>query len=468
MLWALLCAAGQPCGLAKQMFESNAVTRTGNVGVLVVDAASGDTIDAYRADNLLPSASTMKVVSTCTALELLGADYRWKTYLETDGELVGNTLVGNLYVRGTGDPTIASPAFDGRGLMTIWAKKLYELGIHRIEGNVVADLSAFNNGDAMNGGWTFEDMGNYYGMGVFSLNYMENTMQLILRSGQLGDVAEVISTEPADPRLHFTSYARCTNITYDDAMVHGVAFNYDRTITGQIPSGKGTFRVRADMPNPGLTLAEELTAEMKRLGTELTGEVTYMLMPDSKQRTPLYTHQSAPLSKVVAETNIHSNNLYAEAVFRTVALEKGFLPAGVEDARKVVADCWKSRGVKFDPVFMVDGSGLAPQNGIAPSTFVSLLQYMYRSPNYSVFYESLPVSGKSGTLSGMLKKTPLEGRVHAKSGTIAHLRSYCGYIELSGGRVWTFSIVVNNGNGSSTAVRRVMEKYLLELTKGQL
>ena len=170
----------------------------------------------------------------------------------------------------------------------------------------------------------------------------------------------------------------------------------------------------------------------------------------------------------MAETNIHSNNLYAEAIFRTVALENGFLPAGVEDARKVVADCWKSRGVKFSPVFMVDGSGLAPQNGIAPSTFVSLLQYMYRSPNYSVFYESLPVSGKSGTLSGMLKKTPLEGRVHAKSGTIAHLRSYCGYIELSGGRVWTFSIVVNNGNGSSTAVRRVMEKYLLELTKGQL
>ena len=64
MLWALLCAAGQPCGLAKQMFESNAVTRTGNVGVLVVDAATGDTIDAYRADNLLPSASTMKVVSS--------------------------------------------------------------------------------------------------------------------------------------------------------------------------------------------------------------------------------------------------------------------------------------------------------------------------------------------------------------------------------------------------------------------
>ena len=108
MLCALLSAAGQPSRLAKQMFESNDVTRTANVGVLVVDAATGDTIDAYRADNLLPSASTMKVVSTCTALELLGADYRWNTYLETDGELVGNTLLGNLYIRGTGDPTLAS------------------------------------------------------------------------------------------------------------------------------------------------------------------------------------------------------------------------------------------------------------------------------------------------------------------------------------------------------------------------
>lgn len=467
ILLSLLCVQAKAQGLAKSMFESDEITRNANVGVLVVDVKTGKTIDAYRADNLLPTASTMKVISTCTALELLGADYRWSTYLETDGEIVGNTLAGNLYVRGTGDPTLGSESFDGRGLMLVWATKLRELGIERIEGSVIADMSMFDNADAMNEGWTFGDMGNYYGMGVFSLNYLDNTMHINLRSGKAGEVADVISTDPQDPRVHFTSYIRCANINDDEGYAHGVAFNYERTLTGYIPAGKDVFSIRGDLPNPGLTLVEDLTAELRRLGTDVTGGPTFMLSPVVSGRRLLYEHKSAPMSKVVRETNIHSNNLFAESIFRTLALNEGHA-AGVDESREIVADCWKSRGVSFDPVIQVDGCGLAPQNGVSPRTFVSLLRYMYGSDNYEVFRASLPVSGKSGTNRGLLKDTPLEGRVYAKSGTIAHLRAYCGYIELGGGRVWAFSIVVNNGNGSSTAVRREIEKYLLKLTGGQL
>lgn len=466
-LFSLLCVNAKSQGMAKSMFESDEITRNSNVGVLVVDVKTGKTIDAYRADNLLPTASTMKVISTCTALELLGADYRWSTYLETDGEVVGNTLLGNLYVRGTGDPTLGSESFDGRGLMLVWAKKLREMGIERIEGSVIADMSMFDNGDAMNEGWTFGDMGNYYGMGIFSLNYLDNTMHVNLSSGKVGERAEVISTDPQDPRVHFTSYVTCANNDEDNGYVHGVAFNYERTITGEIPAGKDVFSLRADLPNPGLTLVEDLTAELRRLGTDITGGATYMLAPVVKGRTLLYEHKSAPMSDVVRETNIHSNNLFAEGIFRTLAVKEGHV-AGVDESREIVADCWKSRGVEFSPMIQVDGCGLAPQNGVSPRSFVSLLRYMYTSDNYGVFRASLPVSGKSGTLSSFLRGTALDGRVHAKSGTIAHLRSYCGYIELGGGKVWAFSIVVNNGNGSSYAVRREIEKYLLQLTKSEL
>ncbi len=466
-LLSLLCVHAKSEGLAEKMFETDEITRNSNVGVLVVDVKSGKTIDAYRADNLLPTASTMKVISTCTALELLGADYRWSTYLETDGEIVGNTLVGNLYVRGTGDPTLGSESFDGRGLMLVWAQKLRDMGIRRIEGSVIADLSMFDNGDAMNEGWTFGDMGNYYGMGVFSLNYLDNTMHINLRSGKVGDLADVISTDPQDPRMHFTSYIRCADMNDDEGYAHGVAFNYERTLTGFIPAGKDVFSIRGDLPNPGLTLVEDLTAELRRIGTDITGGPTFMLQPVVSGRTLLYEHKSAPMSAVVRETNIHSNNLFAEAIFRTLSLKEGHA-AGVDESRDIVARCWKDRGVSFSPMIQIDGCGLAPQNGVSPRSFVSLLTYMYGSENYGVFRESLPVSGRSGTISGFLRGTALDGRVHAKSGTIAHLRSYCGYIELGAGRVWAFSIVVNNGNGSSLAVRREIEKYLLQLTKGEL
>lgn len=464
-LIALLCVNAKAQGLAQNMFEASAVTRNSNVGVLVVDVKTGKTIDSYRAGNMLPTASTMKVVSTCTALELLGADYRWSTYLETDGEIVDHTLVGDLYVRGTGDPTLGSSRFGGTAVLAEWVERLKEQGILKIQGHVIADMSAFHPGDAMNEGWTFSDMGNYYGMGIFGLNWRDNTMRIILSSGEVGETAEYLGSEPYDPRLHFTSYVVCAANNEDNGYAHGVAFNYERTITGEIPAGRGTFSIKGDLPNPGLTLAEELTAELVSKGISVAGTPDFTLnLPSGKPRKLIYEHKSPALSKVVRETNIHSDNLYAESIFRTLALHEGS-SASVDASREAVARCWKSRGVDFSPIIQVDGCGLAPQNGVSPATFVSLLRYMYNSPNYSVFRASLPVSGKSGTLSSFLRGTALDGKVHAKSGTIAHLRSYCGYIELDNNTIWAFSIVVNNGNGSSSTVRKEMERYLLKLTE---
>lgn len=464
-LIALLCINANAQSLAKKMFEASAVTCNSNVGVLVVDVKTGKTIDSYRAGNMLPTASTMKVISTCTALELLGADYRWSTYFETDGEIVDNTLVGNLYVRGTGDPTLGSSRFGGIAVLAEWAERLNEQGIRSIQGRVIADMSAFHPGDAMNEGWTFGDMGNYYGMGIFGLNWRDNTMRITLSSGEVAETAEYLGSEPYDPRLHFTSYAICVANDEDNGYAHGVAFNYERTITGEIPAGQGTFSINGDLPNPGLTLAEELTAELGNKGISVAGTPDFTLsLPSDKPRKLIFEHKSPALSEVVRETNIHSDNLYAESIFRTLALRDG-RSASTDESRDVVERCWTSRGVNFSPIIQVDGCGLAPQNGVSPATFVSLLRYMYKSPNYGVFRESLPVSGQSGTISSFLRGTALDGKVHAKSGTIAHLRSYCGYIELDKNTVWAFSIVVNNGNGSSLAVRKEMERYLLKLTE---
>jgi len=461
LLLSLLCVSAKAEGLAKKMFETDEITRNANVGVLVVDVRTGKTIDAYRAENLLPTASTMKVVSTCSALELLGADYRWSTSFETDGRIIDGVLKGNLYVRGTGDPTLGSSRFGGTAVLSEWADSLKARGILKIEGAVIADESAFNPGDAMNEGWTFGDMGNYYGMGVFGLNWRDNKMRIILSSGEVGATAEYLGTDPYDPRLHFRSYAVCAASESDNGYAHGVAYNYERTVTGEIPAGHGTFSINGDLPNPGLTLAEELTAELSKQGISVAGTPDFVLEP-SAARQPIFTHLSPALSDVVRETNIHSDNLYAESIFRTLALKEGCW-ASTDASREVVAKCWKTRGVSFSPVIQVDGCGLAPQNGVSPATFVSLLRYMYKSPNYQVFRASLPVSGQSGTLRSFLRGTALDGKVHAKSGTIAHLRSYCGYIEIDKNTVWAFSIVVNNGNGSSTAVRQEMEKYLLKL-----
>lgn len=464
LIAVLLTASMLADGVAKPFFENSSITRNANVGVLIVDAATGETIDAYRANNLLPTASTMKVISTATALELLGGDWQWSTYLETDGRIANGVLHGNLYVRGTGDPTLGSADIGDRQFMQKWVKALQKMGIKKIDGAVIADMTMFDNGDATNPGWLWGDMGNYYGMGIFSLNYMDNTMNVVLRSREIGSVAEVISTYPEVPGVQFENHIRCTDITYDGAYIHGAAFVNKRVLTGSVPANLGSFGVRGDIPNPGLLLVQHLDKELNHSGITTTANPSFITVGKTQTRTLLYEHKSPLLREVVKETNIHSNNLFAESIFRTLGMQKG-TPATILHSLSVVEQCWRQRGVEWGTTIQDDGCGLAPQNGVSPATFVSLLRYMYTAPTYDDLYASLPVSGESGTLRGFLRDTRLHGKVHAKSGSIAHLKSYTGYIHRPDGHTWIFSIVVSNGNGSGRVVQKEIERYLLEVTK---
>ena len=458
-------------GVSKIFFDTDPVTRDANVGALVVNVTTGEVIESYHENRLLPTASTMKVLTTATALELLGSDYRWSTFLETDGKVEDGVLHGNLYIRGTGDPTLGSRKVGNKAFLQKWVTALKRQGIRRIDGAVVADLTAFDNGDALNGGWLWEDAGNYYGMGIFSINYLDNTMNVVLRSGPIGSVATVLSTDPAYEGVQFENHIRCTEITYDGAYVHGVPFDNKRFLTGSVPSNLGTFGVKGDIPNPGLLLARHLESALEQSGVPVSNRATYLTEadPHAKSRTLLYEHLSPTLAEVVTETNISSNNLFAEAVFRTLGTLCGSKrqtdPASILHSCAVVEQCWRRRGVHWGTTIQKDGCGLAPQNGVSPETFVSLMRYMRGSTAADVFFRSLPVSGESGTLRSFLRDTRLQGKVHAKSGSIAHLKAYTGYIERPDGTLWAFSIVVNNGNGKGRVVQKTIEKWLLKITE---
>ena len=457
--------------LSRTFFENDAVTHDANVAALVVDITTGSVVDTYHSNRLLPTASTMKVITTATALELLGSDYRWSTLLETDGTIEDGVLRGDLYIRGSGDPTLGSFKLGDRAFLQKWVNAIKRYGIKKIDGAIIADLSVFDNGDALNPGWLWEDAGNYYGMGVFSINYLDNTMNVVLRSGPIGSVASVISTEPAYEGVQFENHIRCTEITYDGAFVHGVPFDNKRFLTGSVPSNLGTFGVKGDIPNPGLLLARHLENALENAGIAVTYKATYMTeaTPRSKERSVIYEHLSPALSEVVKETNISSNNLYAEAIFRTLgtlcSTRRKSDPANILHSRTVVEQCWRRRGVSWTNVLQKDGCGLAPQNGVSPETFVSLMRYMRGSAASDAFYVSLPISGENGTLKAFLRDTRLQGKVHAKSGSIAHLKAYTGYIERPDGHLWAFSVVVNNGNGKGKVVQKTIEKWLLKITE---
>lgn len=166
------------------------------------------------------------------------------------------------------------------------------------------------------------------------------------------------------------------------------------------------------------------------------------------------------------ETNVHSNNMYAECLFRTFG-SRYSLPCTIHNSADFEKDYWLRRGVDIRSARIVDGCGLAPQDALSAETLVQLLTYMYRSKNSDAFYASLPVSGQTGTLKLLLKDTELDGKVHAKSGTIAATKNFAGYIELPNGRTWVFAVMVSFGNGKAKVIQKVIGDYLLDLYNTQ-
>ena len=447
--------------MAVNFLTSHPITGQANMSVLVQNLNTGEVIDEYRSDKVVPPASVMKLLTTAAALEMMGPGFRFPTVLEYTGTIENGVLHGDLYVRGGCDPSLG---WKGRNaFLNQWVKAVKAAGIQRIHGAVVADMTMLD-GEAQNPNWLCEDAGNYYAPGIFALNYYGNTMNIVLESGAPGTVARVLKTEPAVSDIRFINHIRCDKITYDGAFVSGLPYSCERYLTGAVPSNLGTFGVKGDLPNPGLLLARHFTAKLREAGVEVRHEASYLAdyNPLTPPRTELYIHYSEPLSEIIKETNLNSNNLYAEALFRYLG-SRYTLPGTIHNSQDLLRDYWRRRGVNVQNAIIKDGCGLAPQDAVSAKAFVQLLTVMHTSPNAGAWMASLPVSGKSGTLTSLCPKTVLEGRIHAKSGTIAGTKNFAGYIDAPNGDTWVFAILINSAPGKAKNIQHVIQKYLLDV-----
>ena len=447
--------------LSVNFLTSHPITGQANMSVLVQNLNTGEVIDSYRAEHVVPPASVMKLLTTGAALEILGPGYRIPTVLEYSGHIENGVLHGNLYIRGGCDPSLG---WQGKtAFLTQWIKAVRAAGISSIDGAVIADMTMLD-GEAQNPGWLCEDAGNYYAPGIFALNYYGNTMNIVLKSGEPGSVATVMGTEPKVEDVYFINHVRCDKITYDGAFVSGLPYSRERYLTGAVPSNLGTFGVKGDLPNPGLLLARHFTARLKEAGISVKRDASYLadynpLMP---ARNELYIHYSEPLSEIIKETNVNSNNLYAESLFRLLGT-RYTLPGTIHNSQDLLKDYWRRRGVNIQNAIIKDGCGLAPQDAVSAKTFVQLLTIMSQSKNSGEWLASLPVSGQTGTLKSLCPSTFLEGRIHAKSGTIAGTKNFAGYIDMPNGDTWVFAILINSAPGKAKNIQTVIQQYLLDV-----
>jgi D-alanyl-D-alanine carboxypeptidase/D-alanyl-D-alanine-endopeptidase (penicillin-binding protein 4) len=454
-----------PCGFGTnplENFVNNPVMENANISLMVKELQSNKVLYQFRSNNVTIPASTMKLVSTATAMEMLGPTFCFQTKLEMDGTLnAQGTLNGNLYIQGGGDPTLGSEYIGDQNFLPTWVEAIKKAGIKKINGQIIADGSLYDE-EGVNPKWTWEDIGNYYAAGAYAISYLDNTYKLVLKSGLIGTVPEIIRTEPEIASLSFDNHLISSTISFDSAYFYGAPHSNYRSIRGEIPANRVEFVIKGDIPNPGLLLAEHLQNELAETGIKVSQLPTDILV-NRTERKLIFVHRSPELKDIIAKTNIHSINGFAEEMFRYLALNSNPV-ATSKGAITEVRSFWKTRNLPINQLFMYDGCGLSPLDAVSANFLVELLWYMkLKSKNFEEFYNSLPVSGVDGTLKNFLTNTPLKGKVHAKSGTISGVKSYAGYIEQNN-KTYVFAILVNHANGSSKEVTKKMEDFLLKVT----
>lgn len=448
--------------------------RGASFSLVVKDVQEGRTVYCYDTDRLQSPASVLKTVATATALEILGEDYRYPTTLEYDGILENGTLEGNLYIKGSGDPSLGSSHFaPGQNkFLSTWIAALQKAGIKHITGSVISDESIFDT-EGVSIKWLREDMGNYYAPGSYGISIFDNMYKLSLQTGAAGTRPVLKGTEPDIPFIRFKNYLKAAPVSSDSAYIIGAPLDDVRYLYGVLPANREAYVLKGDIPDPALYLARYLTDQLQQKGIRVDGSPScYRIEVEENrwkkgERKEIVTTYSPTLREIASICNHVSHNLYADALVKTVGLQykprRNEMISSFGRGVQVVKEYWEKKGLDVFPLRMNDGRGLAPADKVSAGFMGELLVYMATESAVSdAFIASLPQAGIEGSVRNFLKGSKLQGKAHLKSGGITGVRSYAGYITKDG-KTYAVAVFSNNYSCPMSRMTRALEKLLLQL-----
>lgn len=480
----------------------SAVVRSSVVSYKMVNLATGEVVADVNSQMAATPASVTKLITTSTALEILGPDYRFPTYLETDGFISNDTLYGNLIIRGTGDPTFGSLFCGSKSIMDSVVFAVTAKGIKVVRGDIIADPSCYNR-RPVSDKWVWEDVGLHYGAGVYGINIYDNTAIYLFNSDKGGSsyISHVVNDLPY---MDNVNEVRVSSSVGEILTAYSAPYSSRRFFYGSLVSGRKNISLKVSTTNPPLLAAYKLYSSLGNIGVKVTGSPREVILNSSGKaslsrpfvelsessspseleningnsevaspageasadafsfdnHTVIKTFYSLPLKDIITETNYKSNNLYAESIFRHLALTASSRNASSAQSLDIIRGFWANKGVNVKNMSLYDGCGLSPQGALPASTIVDMLVYMYNSKNYSTFLNSLPLAGKDGTVAGMLRNTPLECKVRMKSGSFSGTCAYAGYISVNGNN-YAFAVMFNNFTTPSRVVKKIIEEWLV-------
>ncbi|WP_293958549.1 D-alanyl-D-alanine carboxypeptidase/D-alanyl-D-alanine-endopeptidase [uncultured Fusobacterium sp.] len=437
---------------AVKEFVQADILEYGNFSFYAIDLKSGESIANYKGKVPLIPASVMKIVTSATAYEVLGEDFKLETKLLYQGKISDKgVLNGDLFIQGGGDPTLGSNGIAKKQdeFLKEWILAVKKAGIKEVKGDIVVldDLFGY---EGISGKWLWEDMGTDYAPITNGISIFDNLYKIYLKSDN-----EKVAIEKIVPNVKgitFDNKVKVSEAGKKDIYVRGIPFDNNRILRGVMPKNTNII-VNSDIPDPGMFLGEYLKENLIKDGVKVSGKVVTSRISNKqlKNGETLAVTQSAPLSEILRVLLTRSDNHYAEHIFEILKLKD------VD-----IIEFWKNKGINIDSLVMYDGSGLSCADRLSTKFLTEVLVYMDKANKG--FTDLLPIAGKEGTVAKFLVETPLSGNAKIKSGSMSGVQSYAGYLDKDSKKI-AFAIVVNHWNGTRQQLRAEMEKLLNGMIK---
>ncbi len=461
-LWTVSSSAGMQSGVDKLIKRINPNV---NLGIVVYDLNSGETLYRRNANRLFIPASNMKLYSEAAALMVLGPDYQFENQLSTNGsQLQQGILKGNLYLHLSGDPS-----FNRTDLKHL-IYKLKELDIQEIQGDVILDssLAAVNPYPP---GWLKSDLSYSYGAPTAPLMLDSNRLTVTVNPG--AKVGEPAIVEPDDGGnvILVNNHA----ITKADAKGCGVGLSLDQnnqlTVSGCVGLNQWAVQQRIAIKNPLAYAQGVVKSQLAKARIQLNGQVQLGHAPRATML--LATERSRPLSQLMADTLKPSDNLYADSLYLHAAERLHGGPVNWQTAEPIIKNFLQQQtGIDLKKAVFTDGSGLSRYNLVTPEQTIALLKFLYqRFPLSYEYISALPISGRDGTLQKRFGGNGQQGFVRAKTGTMTGMNSLSGYLYSTNGHTLAFAMFINRlPGGKATGPGRplldALTTYFLQQSPG--
>jgi D-alanyl-D-alanine carboxypeptidase/D-alanyl-D-alanine-endopeptidase (penicillin-binding protein 4) len=408
--------------------------------------ASLISINTRRAMN---PASTMKLLTTYAALDLLGPAFTWKTEAYTDGELKDGVLYGNLILKGYGDPKFTIEQF------WLWLSELRARGLREIRGDLVLDRSYFDL-PAHDPALFDDDPERAYNVGPDALLINFNILRL--RYMPEGNILRVVSEPSLDGvTVDNQLIPNAEKVNCDNwKALFSVQPNGDSVVLqGDYPTGCGEREQNLSVMPHTRYVGALFSAIWKELGGTLQGKERAGLVGFNAKL--FSTHRSEPLSNIIRDINKFSNNVMTRQLFLTLgeagpALDEtvpstaafNVNPLNIERSLFTM-QTWLARNeMNFNELVLENGAGLSRVERISAAHMAQLLQHAFNHPLSAELQASLPILGVDGSVKRRLRESPAAGHAHLKTGTLEGVKTMAGYVRSRNGKQWIVVLFINH------------------------